>query len=323
MPISLFSTTTALHLLFPRDYGSALLSAIDDLTNMLLAGPPTLKDRLRDFLARFGVVIAFAVFTFFFGAWGEYRDRRKRWQYAESRSKLTGVEEEKARLLQKDFNTSACPICLESFDFGEDLKMENKPADGHRTFLAGALRRVDGYGIPVHGSDGKKIKLLRCGHIFCECCWKGWVHSGYGNPCICPVCRQDVGKTSKKRNRRSGSSSQSAATPLERGVSESRGVARTSLNHPRYDSMSNHQDPSMAADRGGTDLFDSAADRLDSDGTSTSSFWQASTRLLGRIAFGSSSDRESNVSVATGETQALLQNVAELESGDSSADAIP
>jgi hypothetical protein len=79
----------------------------------------------------------------------------------------------------------------------------------------------------------------------------------------------------------------------------------------------------MTADRGGTDLFDSAADRLDSDGTSTSSLWQASTRLLGRIAFGSSSDQDSNVSVATGETQALLPNVAELESGDSTTDAIP
>jgi TPM domain len=51
-----------------RDYGIALLRAIDDLSQMLQTGPPTLSDRMHDFVARFGVVIAFALFTFFFGA---------------------------------------------------------------------------------------------------------------------------------------------------------------------------------------------------------------------------------------------------------------
>jgi len=51
-----------------RDYGNALLRAIDDLSHMLWTGPPTLADRFHDFVARFGVVIAFAFFTFFFGA---------------------------------------------------------------------------------------------------------------------------------------------------------------------------------------------------------------------------------------------------------------
>lgn len=51
-----------------RDYGNALLRAISDLSHMLEAGPPTMSDRMHDFIARFGVVIAFAVFTFFFGA---------------------------------------------------------------------------------------------------------------------------------------------------------------------------------------------------------------------------------------------------------------
>ena len=193
-----------------RNYGDALLTAIDDLSDMLAAGPPTLEDRLHDFLARFGVVIAFAVFTFLFGAWGEVRDRRKRWQYAESRSQLTAVEREKARLLQKEFKTRACPICLESFDFGEDLMLDDPISDGSRDEKpdsvardsSGGLKRVDTYGIPLNGPDKKKIKLLRCGHIFCESCWKQWVHSGQGNPCICPVCRQDVGKPSKHRRRR-------------------------------------------------------------------------------------------------------------------------
>jgi hypothetical protein len=188
-----------------RDYGDAILTAIEDLSNMLAAGPPTMKDRVHDFMARFGVVIAFAVFTFLFGAWGEYRDRRKRWQYAESRSKLSPVEREKARLLQKEFKTQSCPICLETFDYGEDLMLSDEAGEDKNEKekkTTGLMKRVDSYGIPLHGIDRKKIKLLRCGHIFCESCWKGWVHSGNGNPCICPVCRQDVGKSSKTKRRR-------------------------------------------------------------------------------------------------------------------------
>lgn len=60
---------------------------------------------------------------------------------------------------------------------------------------------VDEYGIPRRGADGKKIKLLRCGHIFCETCWRTFVHSGCSNPCNCPVCRQDVGKSHNGRKR--------------------------------------------------------------------------------------------------------------------------
>ena len=53
--------------------------------------------------------------------------------------------------------------------------------------------RVDGRGIPPRGSDGLPIKLLRCGHVFDETCWRCWVRSGNGDPCRCPVCRRDVG----------------------------------------------------------------------------------------------------------------------------------
>lgn len=196
-----------------RDYGNAVLTAIDDLSEMLEAGPPTFQDRMHDFLARFGVVIAFALFTFLFGAWGECRDRRKRWQYAELRSQLNSVEREKARLKQKVFQTKSCPICLETFDGEEDEnddertvstdeEASNRTRAMHPSPSLNPIRRVDTYGIPLNGADRKKIKFLRCGHIFCESCWKNWVHSGHGNPCICPVCRQDVGKSSSKSKRR-------------------------------------------------------------------------------------------------------------------------
>jgi uncharacterized membrane protein YgcG len=251
-----------------RDYGHALLAAIDDLVTMLAAGPPTISDRLHDFMARFGVVIAFAVFTFFFGAWGEYRDRRKRWQYAESRSKLTLVEKEKARLLQREFKTRSCPICLDPFEFGDMEEEEGKydetaKATGTESMssageegdpekaavstattstLSCALKRVDTYGIPLRGMDRKKIKMLRCGHIFCDTCWKGWVHSGHGNPCFCPCCRQDVGKYSaKKRSRRDrntataiASETVSDTTPLSGGGG---------LTHPSYDTVDHQSQP--------------------------------------------------------------------------------
>lgn len=171
-----------------RDYGNALLRAIEYLSAMLEAGPPTMSDRLHDFISRFGVVIAFAMFTFFFGAWGEYRDRRKRWQYAEARSKLSSVEKEKARLLQKKYKSRSCPICLESFAGGSssnlsaaaDLAEKGQSSDdgklvGESTPLMDggddkkpSMRKVDSYGIPLVGCDGRKIKMLRCGHIFCE-----------------------------------------------------------------------------------------------------------------------------------------------------------
>lgn len=339
-----------------RDYGHALLTAIDDLTNMLLAGPPTLEDRLHDFLARFGVVIAFAIFTFFFGAWGEYRDRRKRWQYAESRSKLNGVEKQKARLLQRDFKTTACPICLESFDYGEDLMLnddtdeENRDTKKHsvpeeeRKLLSGTtsstLKRVDSYGIPLCGSDRRKIKLLRCGHIFCETCWKGWVHSGQGNPCICPVCRQDVGKTSKhnkRRRRRSPDTGAAAAaapttttspdpSSTTTGSSLVAGAARAEamvdyphivptglMMHPSYDSMariSPRRRGGAAAAVTTPPLMDSTTTPNESASPSTSSLWDTSARLFGRFAFraqeSSGASSTTDASVTAGETQSLL-----------------
>jgi Zinc finger, C3HC4 type (RING finger) len=195
-----------------HSYGDALVMAISDLSAMLESGPPTVSDRVHDFVARFGVVISFAVFTFVFGAWGEYRDRRKRWQFAEKRSMLTYPEREKARKLQQGYKTKACPICLEEFETGEQFSSADvgfDPLVDENTFLVGVeggkrrpVKRVDSLGIPLEGADGKNIKMLRCGHIFCETCWAKWVRSGIGNPANCAVCRQDVGKPPRKSRAR-------------------------------------------------------------------------------------------------------------------------
>ncbi|KAL7506744.1 hypothetical protein ACHAXN_005297 [Cyclotella atomus] len=174
--------------------GEALGIAIDELTQLLQQGPPSFIDRLDDFVERFGVVIAFTIFTFVFATWGECRDRRKRFFSAERMSRMNKSEKEKARRLQKEFQTKACPICLESFDTtNKQLDEDTPPEDPQKK----KLKRVDSFGIPLIGTDKLPIKLLRCGHIFDSTCWKIWVDSGQGNPWVCPVCRQDVGRVKR------------------------------------------------------------------------------------------------------------------------------
>lgn len=219
-------------------YGDAILGAIDDVSEMLEAGPPALRERFNDFVARFGVVLAFASFTFFFAAWGEYRDRRRRWQHAESRSKLSPQEREKARKLQREYHTMSCPICLENFD----IKAEESTGDEEN--ISSGMRRVDSFGIPLSGTDGQPLKILRCGHIFDSSCWGTWVQSGQGNPNQCPVCRMDVGGKRKGSGRggrtyQHGNSSSvnldDSRNPEDAGVGASLVAAQV---HPSYDSMS-------------------------------------------------------------------------------------
>lgn len=255
-----------------RDYGTAILRAIDDLALMLEAGPPTMSDRLHDFCSRFGVVVAFAVFTFLFGAWGEYRDRRKRWQYAETRSRLSEVEKEKARRLQREYHTRSCPICLEPFNDGDlpsDVEEAGEKAtsdnnlESKSSLTNSRMKRVDSYGIPVRGTDGRPLKMLRCGHVFDESCWTTWVNSGYGNPCNCPVCRQDVGKSAPSRR---ASRSDAAATNAnhnntnDSSTHDSTTIARATaattiargLTHPSYDSVMQSRVEQPLRDRRGS-----------------------------------------------------------------------
>jgi hypothetical protein len=299
-----------------HEYGDAVLNAMNDLQSMLLTGPPTFLDRMHDFLARFGVVICFALGTFIFGLVGEYRDRRKKWHYAEQRSKLSGMEWEKARLLQREYQTKSCPICLEVFpgmdgssedivfehDYtfaalpdnakqgGEKSKIQPKivsrkdtPDDGLVKTSSSLLRRVDTYGIPLNGADNKRIKLLRCGHVFCETCYKSWIFSGCGNPCNCPMCRQDVGKAPKKRAARyfasSNNNNASAADaeeertyPIPLNPSQQQESGQAGSRPSTYGSLTNAAIPFGALFRG-TAANDSAggetAPLLDSSNSSS------------------------------------------------------
>ena len=96
--------------------GKALGIAVDDLTQLLRQGPPSFLDRLDDFVERFGVVIAFTVFTFVFATWGECRDRRKRFFSAERMSRMNSAEREKARQLQRSFQTKSVSASGCDFD---------------------------------------------------------------------------------------------------------------------------------------------------------------------------------------------------------------
>jgi hypothetical protein len=188
-------------------YDEALLGAIEDLAAMIESGSPTSSERMIYFLSRYGVVLAFAIFTFIFAAWGEFRENMNRWEYIEARTSMTKFEKDKARGLQKQFRDLMCPICLENFQFGDEKGTESRfgqilesdssydDPDNKSTTSSTSLtlKRVDSYGIPLLGNDGLPLKMLRCGHVFDQTCWKLWAHSGQGNPCKCPVCRQDVG----------------------------------------------------------------------------------------------------------------------------------
>ena len=90
-----------------RQIGDAILIAIDDLTSLLIGGPPSFRDRVR-----FGIVILFTIFTFTFATLGECRETRRRIFFADRRSWMNSMERENARLLQKVFRTKSVRYSL-------------------------------------------------------------------------------------------------------------------------------------------------------------------------------------------------------------------
>ena len=161
----------------------AVMTAVANISNLLDEGPPTFQEKLLDFLGRFGIVIFFFMSSVFLAVCGEYRERNRRLKDAMTMSALDDIDKEKANMLQQDFKTEICPICLEDFPPCKSRRRLNKE-----------------YCIPTHGSDGQQIKILRCGHILDQTCWKTWIKSrGCLDPSICPVCRASIGKPRRRR----------------------------------------------------------------------------------------------------------------------------
>lgn len=180
-----------------HNFGEAILTSIDDIKYAVtILGPPTMLDRLYDFIERFGIIICFCVFTFLFAIYGEYRDKIRRMQYVENMSNFLNEKEKLNALhLMHEYDISACPICLEPFPIIDDssITIGQSPDSISTTTTTTSTTTATTNTTASIGNDGLPLKLLRCGHAFDQTCWKCWVYSGYGNPCKCPVCRQDIG----------------------------------------------------------------------------------------------------------------------------------
>jgi hypothetical protein len=182
-------------------YFKAVSGAINDISDFLEQGPPSTSEKAKDFFKRFGPVLFFTSSTIFMAVYGERRDRFRKFDEAERVSAMDAEEEDKAKRLQRQYSCKECPICLEPFKFPD--KCEEAQAGSNDNDLP----------LLQTGSDGRPLKLLRCGHVFDSECWKEWIISGSGDMNHCPVCRQGFAK--KRRNSLSGSVISDASSQQE------------------------------------------------------------------------------------------------------------
>jgi uncharacterized membrane protein YgcG len=153
------------------EYAQALVEGIREVEKWIEKGEPDWNERGWDWFWKYsplmwvGLIVGIAY-------WAVHAEKRRRRDYAKVASQLSELDRAKAEALQGQFHATSCPICLEDFKKGEGDKI-------------------------TEGSDGKPVKLLRCGHVFDETCWNDWVNSGRGTVDKCPICQQDVGPNSK------------------------------------------------------------------------------------------------------------------------------
>ena len=105
-----------------------------------------------------------------------------------------------AQQLSQNYHTKLCPICLEVYDgapWDETGEASYGCKNKNSWQSSSAMKQVDSHGIPTWGNDGRPLK-----DVFDGSCWTTWENSGFGNPCNCPVCRQDVGKSAPSRKSR-------------------------------------------------------------------------------------------------------------------------
>mmetsp|Transcript_6545 Transcript_6545/g.11878 ORF Transcript_6545/g.11878 Transcript_6545/m.11878 type:complete len:500 (-) Transcript_6545:74-1573(-) len=150
-------------------YEIGLSQAIQAIVELIEQGEPTRWERFVDFFFSAENMFVFVwIFILINGILQTWRKRREQRAYAQVASQLSELDRAQAEALQGNYHPqTSCPICLESFE-SDTL-----------------------------GSDGQPIKLLRCGHVFDESCWSEWVSSGRGDVMKCPVCRMDVGASSR------------------------------------------------------------------------------------------------------------------------------
>jgi uncharacterized membrane protein YgcG len=163
-----------------KEYGEAVINALREIEFLIQLGEPDFRERVNDWImaytgvAWFAVIVGLAIRHI-------WKDQQTRRTYARVASHLDELDRSRAEALQGRFLAVSCPICLESFE----------PRDEGSN--------------PQKGSDGLPLKLLRCGHVYDETCWKEWINSGQGNVSKCPICKQDIGGTSEVVSPRSAS----------------------------------------------------------------------------------------------------------------------
>ncbi len=207
-----------------NNYYDAVMNAVHDISSMLDEGPPSTSERVGDFLNRFGAVLFFTSTTICLAICGEYRDQQKRYDDAESLSRMDEVEEQKAKILQKKYKTDECPICLEPIhqvcdddDNDSDSNDDSVSDDNDGGLTSRSNLSLRSYGLDRSIDGNGDVKMLRCGHIFHYTCWKCWImHGTNGDQTICPVCRQNIarkkrGSTSSRRSNASGSGPRSSS----------------------------------------------------------------------------------------------------------------
>ena len=168
---------------------------LSDFEDDIVLGPPCLKEKSQDFVRRYGLVTLLAASMFLFGVWSESNERYNKRQIFDLKSLMSPPELHKARMLQKGFDDKYCPICLNGFKQPTGNKNDFCDSSTYNDDCSIESELVAS--IPTIGSDGKPIKLLRCGHTFDQTCWKHWINSGRGDISKCPICRQDVARTSR------------------------------------------------------------------------------------------------------------------------------
>lgn len=205
------------NLLRRKEYGDAVIRGIDEMEIYVKQGPPS----DWPFFLLGGGIASFIVYNI-------YKDGREKKRYAEVRSQLSKLDRDRALALQGQYECNSCAICLADFapptldegemsplkgsDHGSATHDNKAPVNENATSAKtdGATTKKK---LPTIGSDGRPLKLLRCGHTFDMTCWEEWIESGHGDPSKCPICKQDVG----------GSPPPTPSAPL---MMESRGTNR-------------------------------------------------------------------------------------------------
>ena len=148
-----------------KQYGSAVLEGLREIDYWIRQGPAPPSETKGGWFS-FMVVAGF--FTTFFGLaiYASRKQKEERESYARLQYHLSELDQQQAQARQGHYHTTSCPICLGDF---------------HVTTF------------PMVGSDGLPVKLLRCGHVFDETCWREWTASTATRDGVtCPICREPV-----------------------------------------------------------------------------------------------------------------------------------